>query len=161
MNSLPCSHVQSPTALIAQPDAVILDLPTDSGEAAIRYLHTRLSGLPEVTNSSTFLSDLLERAAMSSVCIASDVALPHARTTAVRRTVLAVGRSAGPVAFDPEHPAVRLVFLIGTPKEAVTEYLQLVAALSRMLKNDQTRAALLSAATEAEFRAWLARGTQK
>jgi fructose PTS system EIIA component len=121
MNSLACRHVQSPIALIAQPDAVTLDLPTDSGEAAIRFLHARLAVLPAVKNSDIFLSDLLERAAMASVCIASDVALPHARTVAVARTVLAVGRSMGPIAFDGEHPAVRLVFLIGTPKEGCRE----------------------------------------
>jgi mannitol/fructose-specific phosphotransferase system IIA component (Ntr-type) len=47
--------------------------------------------------------------------------------------------------------------MIGTPKAAVTEYLQAVAALSRILKQGGTRAALLEAPTEAEFRAVLAR----
>ena len=75
--------------------------------------------------------------------------------------MLAVARTAGPVAFDAEHPRVRLVFLIGTPKAAVSEYLQTVAALSRMLKNATTRAALLGAPTEAEFRAVLARAQQR
>jgi len=63
--------------------------------------------------------------------------------------------------LTPEHPAIRLVFLIGTPKQAVTEYLQFVAALSRLLKNEKVRAALLTASTEVEFRAVLARSVQK
>ena len=54
---------------------------------------------------------------------------------------------------------IRLVCLIGTPKEAVTDYLKLVAALSRWLKNPATRAALLAASTEHEFRALLGRST--
>jgi len=82
----------------------------------------------------------------------------HARTAAVDRLVLAIGRAPGPLAFDAEHPAVRLVFFIGVPRQAVTEYLKLVAALSRLLKNEPVRAALLAAATEADFRAVLARG---
>jgi mannitol/fructose-specific phosphotransferase system IIA component (Ntr-type) len=53
---------------------------------------------------------------------------------------------------------VRLIFLIGTPKIQVTEYLQLVAGVSRLLKKDKVRAALLAATTEDEFRAVLARG---
>ncbi len=134
------------------------DLRVNSGEEAIRALHQRLrAATPEVRDADQFMHDLLERAALSSVCIADDVALPHARTTAVGRIVLAVARTATPVLFDAEHPRVRLVFLIGTPKAAVSEYLQTVAALSRMLKNATTRAALLGAPTEAEFRAVLSR----
>lgn len=137
------------------------DLRVNSGEEAIRALHQRLrAATPEVRDADLFMRDLLERAALSSVCIADDVALPHARTTAVGRIVLAVARTAEAVAFDAEHPRVRLVFLIGTPKAAVSEYLQTVAALSRMLKKATTRAALLGAPTEAEFRAVLARTQQ-
>jgi mannitol/fructose-specific phosphotransferase system IIA component (Ntr-type) len=154
--------LNSPIELIASPDAVVTDLRVNSGEEAIRALHQRLrAATPEVRDADLFMRDLLERAALSSVCIADDVALPHARTTAVGRIVLAVARTAGAVAFDAEHPRVRLVFLIGTPKAAVSEYLQTVAALSRMLKNATTRAALLGAPTEAEFRAVLARAQQR
>jgi len=154
--------LNSPFELIASPDAVVTDLRVNSGEEAIRALHQRLrASTPEVRDAEQFMHDLLERAALSSVCIADDVALPHARTTAVGRIVLAVARMAGPVVFDAEHPRVRLVFLIGTPKAAVSEYLQTVAALSRMLKNVTTRAALLGAPTEAEFRAVLARAQQR
>ena len=154
--------MNSPTELIAAPDAVAIDLKVASGDEAIRALHQRLrAATPDVKDAAQFLKDLLERAAIASVCIADDVALPHARTAAVNRIVLAVARTATPVAFDAEHPAVRLVFLIGTPKAAVAEYLQTVAALSRLLKNRATRAALLAAPTEAEFRAVLARAQKR
>lgn len=156
------SFVMSLSELIASPDALVLDLKVASGEEAIRALHQRLrAATPDVKNAEQFLQDLLDRAALASVCIADDVALPHARTAAVDRIVLAVARTATPVAFDAEHPGVRLVFLVGTPKAAVSEYLQLVAALSRLLKNPGTRAALLAAPTEAEFRAVLARAQKR
>ena len=150
------------TDLIAAPDALVLDLRVGSGEEAIRALHQRLrAATPDVKNPDQFLKDLLDRAALASVCIAEDVALPHARTAAVSRIMLAVARTAGPVAFDAEHPGVRLVFLVGTPKAAVGEYLQLVAALSRLLRNTETRAELMAAPTEAEFRAVLARAQKR
>ena len=84
----------------------------------------------------------------------------HARLGAVGRMVLAVGRSTQDVAFDPEHPGVRLVFLIGTPRAAVADYLKLVAGLARLLKKPGVRAGLLAAKTEAEFLARLARGAE-
>lgn len=154
--------VTPPTDLIAHPDALALDLRATSGEEAIRALHARLgTAAGAVTDAPQFLADLLERAGIASVCIAADIALPHARTAAVNRLVLGVGRATQDVAFDAEHPRVRLVFLIGTPKEAVGEYLKLVAGLSRLLKKAAVRQGLLAAKTEGEFLALLARGAEE
>ena len=148
-----------PTDLIAQPDVVALDLPAATGEEAIRMLHARLGAAGgAVSDAPLLLADLLERTRVSSVCIAADIALPHARTAAVERLVLAVGRTAGEAAFDAEHPHVRLVFLIGTPKQSPADYLKLVAGLSRLLRDPVARGALLTAETETRFRAVLARG---
>lgn len=145
-------HVQSPTELIAQPDVVMLDLVASSREAALRALHARLATLDAVADPDRLLLDLLERAMVAPVCIAPDVALPHARTAAVNRIVLGVARTAAPgVGFDGEHPAVRLIFMIGTPRQEVAEYLQLVATISRVLKVPGAREALLAAEDEAAF----------
>jgi mannitol/fructose-specific phosphotransferase system IIA component (Ntr-type) len=154
--------VKPPIELIANPDAVIADLVAADGAEATRTLHARLAATPgAVGDAPLLLEGLMERAALASVCIADDVAMPHARTPAVERLVLAVGRAPGGLAFDPAHPRVRLVFLAGTPKDAVGEYLQFVAALSRLLKNAATRQALIAAPGEAELRAVLARGAKR
>jgi mannitol/fructose-specific phosphotransferase system IIA component (Ntr-type) len=151
--------VGSPTEFIAEPDVVMLDLHADTGGDAVRVLHERLAATTDaVTDAPRFLSDLIARAQLAPMCIAEDVALPHARTSAVSRLVFAVGRSEQGVAFDAQHRRVRLVFLIGTPKGAVTEYLQAVAMLSRILRNPATRAGLYAANDEAEFRALLCGG---
>lgn len=137
----------------------MLDLPARSGPEAVRLLHeTLVSGNQAVTDPASFLAGVLDRMALAPVNIAPDVALPHARTDAVTRMVLAVGRAEQPIVFDAGHPAVRLVFLIGTPKHAVSEYLQAVAALSRLLRTGGTREALYAARDEAEFRAVLSGG---
>lgn len=143
--------------LVAQPDVVLLDLPATSRAAVLRALHAPLAQVPGVTDAARLLKDLQERARVASVCIAADVALPHARTAAVDRIVLAVARLAAPgVAFDDEHPQVRLVFMIGTPKQQVEGYLRLVSAISRLLRGEGRRAALIAAPTEEAFRALLA-----
>jgi mannitol/fructose-specific phosphotransferase system IIA component (Ntr-type) len=154
--------VDLPTQLLAQPDALILDLAVNSREAAICGLHARLALTPAVKDAPQFLHGLLERAMLAPVCIAPDVALPHARTDAVERVVLGVARVTAPgVGFDAEHPHVRLVFMVGTPKQQVQEYLLAVAAITRLLKTEGVRAGLLVAPTEAEFVALLARGTKR
>ena len=47
--------------------------------------------------------------------------------------------------------------MIGTPRDQVTTYLELVAGISRLLRGEGTRAALMAARTGKEFRAQLAR----
>ena len=148
-----------PTELIAEPDTVVLDLEAETGEAAVRLLHRRLTETSEaITNAPDFLRDVLQRMQEAPVGIANEVALPHARTNAVSRIVIGVARTRNPVPFDSEHPAVRLIFLIGTPKNEVTGYLKAVARLSRVLRNPAIRAGLYSATDEAEFRALLSGG---
>ena len=151
--------MESPTELIAQPAAVLLDFTAASREAAIRTLHRHVQAAPGVHDAARFLRDLLERAMLSSVCIAPEIAMPHARTDALGQVVFAAARLAAPgVAFDRDHPRVRLMFLFGTPRQEVDAYLQLVAALSRTLKSDGVLAGLLAAGDQDEFRGWLARG---
>ena len=154
--------VDLPSQLLAKPDALLLDLVATSREAALCGLHAQLAQSPAVKDAPTFLHALLERAMLAPICIAPDVALPHARTVAVERVVLGVARIAPPgVGFDAEHPQVRLVFMVGTPQQQVEDYLLSVAAITRLLKTDGIRAGLLAARTEAEFRALLARGAQR
>jgi mannitol/fructose-specific phosphotransferase system IIA component (Ntr-type) len=154
--------VDLPSQLLAQPDALVLDLVANSREAAICGLHALLAKSPAVKDAPQLLHGLLERAMLAPVCIAPDVALPHARTDAVERVVIGVARLAAPgVGFDADHPQVRLIFMVGTPKQQVEEYLLAVAAITRLLKMEGVRAGLLAARTEAEFSALLARGVKR
>ena len=153
--------MNSPAELIAHPDSVILGLDASGSEDAIRQMHARLVAQSDaVRDPERLLNAVLERTRMSTVCIAPTTALPHARTDAVDRLVLAVARTRAGVAFDAAHPAVRLIFFIGTPNDALTDYLHLVADLSHFLRNPAAPSALLAATDEAQFRAALAGGVQ-
>lgn len=145
--------------MLAGPDAVLLDLDAGSGEEAVRALHERLAGATNaVMDGPKFLTDVVTRMRLGPVCVADRIAMPHARSTAVDRLVLGIGRSIRGIPFDAEHPRVGLVFLIGTPKDAVAEYLQAVANLARWLRDAARRAALFAAPDEETFRALLAGG---
>jgi mannitol/fructose-specific phosphotransferase system IIA component (Ntr-type) len=146
----------SPRVSVVDPDVVQLDLAARSGEEAVRVLHARLLSSPAVVDGARFLREVFARMQLGPVCIADEIALPHARTDAVNRLTIAVGRAKEGFAFDAEHPQVRLVFLIGTPKEAATDYLRTVANLTRLLRDPMVRGSLLTTDDEAEFRALLA-----
>lgn len=119
--------------------------------AAINEVARLLEGHPDVTNFAGFYDELLARDRLDTTCLGNGVALPHARTEHVKKIVLAVGRSEAGVPFDNGSQTVRLLFVIGTPKNAAADYLAIVSALCKLLKSDATRAALLAAATPEEF----------
>jgi mannitol/fructose-specific phosphotransferase system IIA component (Ntr-type) len=68
--------------------------------------------------------------------------------------VMAVGRSAAGVRFENSGSCgdtVHLMFMLGTPKNKPGDYLQVVSALCKLLKDASQREALLAAATPEEF----------
>jgi mannitol/fructose-specific phosphotransferase system IIA component (Ntr-type) len=69
--------------------------------------------------------------------------------------VLAVGRSTQGVWFENSGQSVKLIFVIGTPKRMVTDYLSVVGGLARLLKDATTREKLISAPNVEEFIATL------
>jgi mannitol/fructose-specific phosphotransferase system IIA component (Ntr-type) len=147
---------------MARPDAVLMDLTANSREGVVREMHAALRGKAEVLDGDRLLFDLLERMMGAPVSFSPVAALPHARTTAVTRLMLAVGRVAGEgVAFDAEHCHIRLVFMIVVPRDQVDEYLDAMAGVARVLKDDAVREGLLQAASAGEFCDFLARGARR
>lgn len=134
------------------PDYLNLRLAAKTGADAVRELHAGIGRTQPVTDSSSLLRDLLARHAQGGSCLNRVVALPHARTAAVNRCVLAIGRSETGVDFDKQHHDIRLVVLTGVPIDAVTEYLKWTAHLVRTLRQEEIRRALFAAQTEAAFR---------
>ena len=67
------------------------------------------------------------------------------------KNVLAVGRSDAGIAMEQSGEIVRLFFMLGTPKTKPGDYLAVVSALCKVLRDASTREALLAAATPEEF----------
>jgi mannitol/fructose-specific phosphotransferase system IIA component (Ntr-type) len=108
-----------------------------------------------VTNFAGFYEELLARERIESTCLGNEIAFPHARTDSLKGMVLAVGRSTGGVWFENSSQNVKLIFVIGTPKRMVTDYLSVVGGLARLLKDATTREQLLTVQGVDEFIATL------
>lgn len=119
--------------------------------AAIQEVAKLLETDPNVANFQGFYNELLARERLDTTCLGNEVALPHARTEHVKKIVLAVGRSAQGVLFENSNQTVKLMFVLGTPKNNPTDYLILVGALCRLIKDESSRAALMAAATPEAF----------
>lgn len=97
----------------------------DSLEACIRGLAAHLEGSGRLSDADGFVVDVLAREAMSSTALPGGVALPHARSAAVRVPTVAVALLPEPITA-PNGNEVDLVFLLGVPEEQADQYLQLL-----------------------------------
>ena len=112
-------------------------------------------GLLEKTGSvlqpAEFLAQVIAREKVNSTLIENAVAFPHARTALVDQIALAVGRSRAGIPWNDKGERARLIFVVAVPQRLVNDYLVLVGTLARTAQDKQQRAALLAAATPAEF----------
>ena len=100
----------------------------------------------EIKDFDQFVSEVFEREEAMSTGIGHQIAVPHARTEAVNGLIIALGRSKSGIEFEAvDGQPVRLVFLLGTPKKDMGEYLKVLAYLTRILKKDEFREKLLEA----------------
>ncbi|MBW0000991.1 MAG: PTS sugar transporter subunit IIA [Verrucomicrobia bacterium] len=98
----------------------------------IEKMLAAVAGNPAVLDLNSFRRAVLERQKMNPPFAPSGVAFPHARTDAVQALVVGVATLASPLPADAIN--IRLMFLIGIPKTATQEYLELMSFLTRNLR---------------------------
>jgi PTS system nitrogen regulatory IIA component len=123
---------------------------TDKG-AALLEVSTLLT-MPEGTVNAEAVCDvLLERERLASTGVGSKVAIPHGRFDAFDELRAAVAICPQGVDFDAVDglPVEIIVGIIG-PRSMPQKHLAALAGVSRVLRDDARRAALLTAANDEE-----------
>ena len=136
---------------LLDPTRITLALQSTQHTAAINEVARLLSTHPAVVDFNGFHQALLGRDRLDTTYLGHGVALPHSRTEHVTENVAAVGRSERGVDYDENQPPVRLIFVLGTPRDKPEDYLKLVSALCRLIKDEANRTALLTASTPTAF----------
>ncbi len=136
---------------LLQEKHVELTLRSVTPEDAIREIVYSCAGNRHILDIEGFYRAMVEREHLKSTAAGDGIAFPHARTDFVDKIVVAAGRSEAGISFGGKAGRVHLIFVIGTPKAMITQYLVCVGALARTLKNAEIRKRLMLAATAAEF----------
>jgi len=136
---------------LLDPSRVVLHVRSTRRTAALNEVARLLDGHPDVVDFAGFYGELLARDRLDTTCLGNAIALPHARTEHVRQIVLAVGRSETGIPFDANGEIVRLFFILGTPKSKPGDYLAVVSALCKILKDPDDRASFLNAPSAEDF----------
>ncbi len=133
------------------PEGIVLQVNNNEKIAVIKELAQVLIDKNIVNNAEDFFSAVLRRENMESTGIGQGVAIPHARTMAVKNLAIVFGRSQSGIDFSsldglPSH----LIFLIAAPEDKKTEYIMTLAKLSKLLRKSEARHALEVAQTKEE-----------
>jgi len=86
-----------------------------------------------------------QREAQRSTGIGEGLALPHGKSPSVKRIAMAIGKPAQPMEYDSiDKKPVRLIVLLVSPPEAVSEHIQALGRVSRLMTNPEFREKLYS-----------------
>jgi len=136
---------------LLDPERVRVGVTISSKESALRTVASLLC-MPEGTANEEVVYDvLLERERLASTGIGSGVAIPHGRYDGVNELRAAVVVCPAGVDFEAvDGLPVRILVGIVGPRSMPQKHLAALAGVSRVLRNDGKRAALLKAADDAD-----------
>jgi mannitol/fructose-specific phosphotransferase system IIA component (Ntr-type) len=128
---------------------VISGLQGDNRREILRQLALPLVADNIVADIERFLDDLERRERQITTQVSTSVALPHARSNAVRRLGLSVGLVSGEGLIYNEDAAERcsVFFLIAVPAFAPTAHLPVLQALANFAHDPDRLSKLLTAPT--------------
>jgi nitrogen PTS system EIIA component len=112
-----------------------------------RHLTERTGG-----SYSDVLGAVEEREAGWSTGVGFGVAIPHARSAAVKQLSLVCGVSRDPVPYDSiDGEPVRLFFLIVGPESSGGQHVKVLSRIARLVRRENLRQRLCEAQTPDEF----------
>ncbi len=139
---------------ILSPQSVIVGLRGETKEDIIEELVDALAAGATISDREKVLQAVLEREKIMSTGIGDGIAIPHGKSDAVVRLAAALGTQKRGVDFEAldGEPAF-VFFLLVSPANVSGPHIKALARISRLLKNDDFKKKLISAANAAEIMA--------
>lgn len=133
------------------PDRVVVPLAARDKAGVIAELTRHL-----VDHAGGAYSEVLgaveERESVLSTGIGFGVAIPHARSSAVKELSLVCGVSPTPVPYDSiDGEPVRLFFLIVGPEATAGQHVKILSRIARLVRREHLRQRLCESGTPAQF----------
>ena len=132
-------------------DTIKLDLVASSKSQVIDQLVDVLWNANKLNDKNLYKEEILKRESLSSTGIGERIAIPHAKTKAVKKASLALGIYKYGVDYDSlDGEPVNIVFMIAAPEGANNEHLETLSRLSVLLMNPEFKNGLLNAKSPKE-----------
>ena len=137
---------------LLKPNSIALNYAPESKEQLYDKLISLHDGAGTISDKKQFKADILKREEEGPTAIGDGVAIPHAKSEAVRRPGLAAVTVPGGIDLDAlDGEKSNLIFMIAAPASGADTHLEVLSRLTVMLMNEDFRASLLAAKSPKEF----------
>ena len=136
---------------LIDPTQIALNLRSRTQADAMREIVELLVANHKIDNAEQFLEELRTRESSNSTYAEDGVAFPHARTKLVDEIVVGIGRSEAGISWTGKGEVARLIFVIAVPERLISDYLVVVGAIARIIKDRPLRTLLLHADSVDDF----------
>jgi fructose-specific phosphotransferase system IIA component len=137
---------------IIRKEAVKLHMRSTDKAGALEELVDLLCAAYRLGDRGVILEAIRQRESKQSTGIGMGIAVPHAKTPAVKRLHVAFARHPEGLDFESiDGGKARFFFMLVSPRDTSGPHIQALAGISRLLKHDEFRSALMDCRTEADF----------
>jgi len=131
---------------------IALDVKVSSKDEAIDKLVNLMDASGNLTDKKEYKNKVLERESLSTTGIGDGIAIPHAKTKAVKNPGLSSMVVKDGVDYDSLDGApAKLFFMIAAPESANNLHLEVLARLSTILMDESFRESLINAKSKEEY----------
>jgi len=118
-------------------------------QQALVQLMDLVKGSKQIADGEKFVSGILERENIISTGIGLGIAIPHTYSDAITDIVIAVGISSTGISDygSIDEKPVHFIIMVAAGSHQHREYLEILARISLLAKNEKVRNALLAAQT--------------
>lgn len=132
-------------------DTILLNIEGNQKEETIDQLVDVLFQAGKISDCGEFKAAILKREAQSTTGIGDGIAIPHAKTKAVKDAAIVFGKSSAGINYESlDGKPAHLFFMIAAPDGANNTHLEALARLSGLLMKVEVRYELLMAVTKEE-----------
>lgn len=132
-------------------ETIVMDVAAQTKNDVIDRLVTQLDTANKLADREAFLQAIHAREAQSTTGVGDGIAIPHAKSAAVKEAAIAFGRSVEGIDYESlDGQPAHLFFMIAAPDGANNTHLAALAKLSSILMNPEARKLLEQAKTAEE-----------
>lgn len=132
-------------------ETIILNLAATSKQLVLEELTGQLNQAGKLVDQQAFLQDILARENQSTTGIGEGIAIPHAKSVAVKAPAIAFGRSENGLDYESlDAQPAHLFFMIAATEGANDDHLEALSRLATFLMDEKFRSRVLSANSKQE-----------
>lgn len=137
---------------LIQKKCICLNLKSETKADIINELVTLLDKAGKLNDKELYKEEILNREAQSSTGLEEGIAIPHAKTAAVKTPAIAIGISQQGIDYQSlDGKPTKLFFMIAAAEGANDTHIEVLSKLSTILLEDEVRENILNARTKDEI----------